>query len=84
MKTGMGIEIRAEDLTHYFIWGRKKVKIGKFDPSSYPEMAQEDIKEMSQDIFDQLEDSEELSEAEMAVICNLVDDNFNKCIKRIK
>jgi hypothetical protein len=80
MKTGMSIEIRAEDLTHKFVWNGKTIPIGRFDPSAYPEMAQEPIEDLGQEVYDQLEDSREMTDEEMSVIAELSVKEFNACI----
>lgn len=84
MKTGTGVEIRDVDLTHQFVWGGKTCLIGKFDPSDYPNTYSYDweifVKHHSQDIFDQLEDSEVFTNQEQGEISEICSCEFLKCI----
>lgn len=84
MFTGMNILIRAQDLTHEFVWKRKVIPIGRFDPSAYPEMKEVDIEDLGQEIFDQLDDSRRLTNKEMEEIVSLSKKEFNSCIKERK
>ncbi len=80
MKTGMGIIIKPEHLTAVFCFEGIVCPIGKFDPSSYPELIQEiDFKTLaggfygshSQAVFDQLDDSTLFTKDQLTKICDL-------------
>lgn len=83
MKTGTGIEIKPEDLTMTFVYAGKRVRIGKFDPSSYPELLSDfNIEEQkyAQCIFDQLEDSGAFTKEELENLCWFNQKEFAACI----
>ncbi len=84
MKTCRAIEIAAEHLTHEFKYAGKVVKIGKFDPETYPVMFDGPIEEMpDHEIEDQLVDAKIFSDAELAKIEDMDADEFAACISSI-
>jgi len=78
MKTGTGIEIKNSDLIAKFIFGNKECPIGKFDPSDYPVLYDESTqwKNITQDIFDQLDDSEIFSNDEIEYLSQIPNSEF--------
>lgn len=66
MKTGMGQVIDPKHLTHEFRFMGKAVPIGKFDPSSYPVLSVDvPFEQITQAVYDQLEDSGMMKDSEL-------------------
>ena len=80
--TGMGVEVKLDDLTAVFTFFGKAFPVGKFDPSAYPEMKPADTpwQKLGQEIMDQLDDSGFWSHDELVTMAMMSPEDFLMCL----